>query len=70
MLDPERATLMVGAGRAFTVTLAVPDALAYAEELFESGVYVTFSVSVPVASDPAGITMVALPLLKVVAAEV
>jgi hypothetical protein len=36
----------------------------------ESGVYVTVNVSLPVASDPAGILIVALPLLRAVAAEV
>jgi hypothetical protein len=39
-------------------------------ELFESGVYVTVSVSFPAASDPAGIVKLAVPLASVVAAEV
>jgi hypothetical protein len=40
------------------------------EVLFESGVYVAVNVSVPVASDPAGIMIVAVPPDSVAAADV
>jgi hypothetical protein len=53
-----------------TVTEAVPDALLYREELALSGVYSAVSGSEPVASDPAGIVMVAEPELSVAAEEV
>jgi len=53
-----------------TVTEAVPEALLYREELALSGVYSAVSASEPVASDPAGIVMVAEPELSVAAEEV
>jgi hypothetical protein len=55
---------------AVTVTIFVPVALVYVAELVASGVYVAVSVSVPVASEPAGTVIVALPLIKVVVADV
>jgi hypothetical protein len=62
-------TVGVVAG-AVTVTEAVPEALLYREELALSGVYSAVSASEPVASDPAGIVMVAEPELSVAAEEV
>ena len=44
-----------------TVTEAVPEALLYAAELPESGVYFAVNVSAPAASEPAGIVTVAEP---------
>jgi len=38
--------------------------------MLASGAYVAVSVSLPNANEPAGMRMVALPLLRVVAAEV
>jgi hypothetical protein len=45
-------------------------ALKYAELLAAFGVYLAVSVSEPVASDPAGMTMIAEPELSVAADEV
>jgi hypothetical protein len=76
--DIARVVKMLGAeGVAATagVTLAtdtelIPVALVYVDELALSGVYVAVSVSVPPASDPAGIEMPAPPPFRAVAAEV
>jgi len=48
----------------------VPDALLYVAELFASGVYFAVSVSLPTASAPAAIVMVAEPAVSVAALEV
>jgi len=48
----------------------VPEALLYVAELFASGVYFAVSVSLPTASAPAAIVMVAEPAVSVVALEV
>ena len=63
-------TVTTGATRGFTFTEPVPDDVAYAVELAVSGVYVAFSESVPAGRVPAGILIVAAPLLSVVTAEV
>jgi hypothetical protein len=71
MLLDAGVTVTVGVvAGAVTVTEAVPEALLYREELALSGVYLVVSVSEPVASDPAGIVMVAEPELSVAAEEV
>jgi hypothetical protein len=72
MLDAAGVTVTVGIVfvGVFTVTAAAPDALLYVVELAVSGVYVAVSASVPVASEPAGIVIVTVPLLSAVAAEV
>ena len=71
MLLDAGVTVTVGVvAGAVTVTEAVPEALLYREELALSGVYLAVSVSEPVASDPAGIVMVAEPELSVAAEEV
>lgn len=57
-------------GATFTVTDPLPVALLYVDELTESGAYAAVNVSLPTASDPAEILIVALPLLRVAAAEV
>jgi hypothetical protein len=64
----EGESVKLGAG--FTVNEAVPEAVLYSEVLLESGVYVAVNVSLPVASDPAGTSIVALPPLSVAGAEV
>jgi hypothetical protein len=48
-----------------TVTTADPVALLYVPELGASGIYSTVSVSLPTASDPPGIVIVAAPALSV-----
>ena len=53
-----------------TVTVADWVAVKNVLALEESGVYVTVSVSLPAASDPAGMPMVAPPLKSVITAEV
>jgi hypothetical protein len=53
-----------------TDTELIPVALVYVDELALSGVYVAVTVSVPLARDPAGIKMLALPPARTVAAEV
>jgi hypothetical protein len=63
-------TVKLGLTAVAMVTEFDPEALLYLEELDESGVYVTVSVSLPVLNEPAGILMVAPPLVRVVAAEV
>jgi hypothetical protein len=55
---------------AVTETEAVPEALLYIEELALFGVYFAVSVSEPVASEPAGIVIVAEPELSVVVEDV
>ena len=71
MLLDAGVTVTVGVvAGAVTVTEAVPEALLYREELALSGVYSAVSASEPVASDPAGIVMVAEPELSVAAEEV
>jgi hypothetical protein len=73
MLDEAGVTVTVGVTAVtltVTVTVFVPVADAYVDELLESGVYVAVSVSVPVASDPAGMVMVAVPALSVTADDV
>jgi hypothetical protein len=66
----ESVTAEVVAIEAITVTEFVPVELSYIEELEESGVYVAVNVSLPAVSEPLGTSIVALPLLSVVAAEV
>jgi hypothetical protein len=55
---------------AVTVTVFIPVTLLYVAELAESGVKLAVSVSVLVASDPARMVIVALPLARVVADDV
>jgi hypothetical protein len=72
MLVEEGITVTVGVTFAgvVTTTAAEPVPLLYVVELAVSGVYVTVSVSLPVASDPAGILIVAAPPLSVAAGAV
>ena len=72
MLDADGDTVTAGIvfGDGVTVTEAAPEAPLYVVELDESGVYVAVSTSVPIASEPAGIFIVSVPLLSAVAAEV
>jgi hypothetical protein len=71
MLAGDGETVTVGAvAAAVTVSEFVPTAFVYVAVLAASGVYVAVSVSVPLARDPAGTLMVALPPLSVVAPDV
>jgi hypothetical protein len=72
MLSKDCVIVIVGTvfGGIATVTTAVPEALLKIEVLELSGMYVTISVSLPNASEPAGIVIVALPAFKVTAVEV
>ena len=72
MLAGDGDTVTVGVVFAGVVTVTVFDPVAplYVDELAESGVYVAVSVSVLAASDPAGTVIMALPLTRIVAAEV
>jgi hypothetical protein len=66
----EKAGVTATAGVAtVTETVAVPDAVVYADELAVSGVYPAVRVFEPLASDPDGTVMVALPLCNAVVAE-
>ncbi len=56
-------------GACVTVTLAVPDAESYVEELDVSGVYRAVSVTDPAAREFAGMVTVADPALSVVAED-
>src|ERR1039458_4786480 len=69
MLDGRGVPVTVGVvfAGAVTTTVFVPVTLLYVEELAESGVKLAVSASVLVASDPAGMVIVALPLARVVA---
>ena len=51
MLCDAGVTFTVGVAR-FTVTEAFPEALLYADELAESGVYEAFRETLPAASEP------------------
>jgi hypothetical protein len=72
MLEADGVTVTVGLVFAWVTVTAedVPVALLYVEELEESGVYMAVSVSGPVASLPAGMLIVKLPLVSVAAADV
>ena len=69
MLKDAGVTVTVGF-TTVTVTAPDPDALLYVPDDVESGVYDTFSVSLPAASLPAGILIVAAPLASAAAADV
>jgi type IV secretory pathway protease TraF len=70
--DPDAGvTFTVGATVAWlTVTEELPEALFQEADEEESGVYCAERASVPTASDPAGMVMVAVPEFSVVAEEV
>lgn len=72
MLVADGTTVMVGivAGATATVMVLVPIAEVYVAEDDESGLKVTVRVAVPDASEPAGMLIVAAPLLRTIAEEV
>jgi hypothetical protein len=63
-------TGLTGGGGSVTVTQSFPDAGRYVFEPALSGTYVTFTPSVPTASDPPGIKMFALPFTSVTGDDV
>lgn len=72
MLVADGTTVMMGdvAGATATVTVLDPVAEVYVAEHDESGVNVTVRIAVPDASEPAGMLIVAAPLLRTIAEEV
>src|SRR5579863_1714913 len=67
-LCEDEVTVTVGTTCGVTVMLAVPEALAYIPALAASGLYDAVRLALPPRSEPAGITMVAEPILPSAAA--
>jgi hypothetical protein len=69
MLLANGVTVTVGATMPFTVTVAVPDALLYLDELDASGEKEALSVALPAGRLFAGMVIVAVPAVRTVEPE-